>query len=199
MGRALLGGALALSLGACATTGPLPWAHDASSQSASDYAQTLKQWSRHSETYVDLEARMWLDATLLSPNFVAAQERQRGQLSGWRPAELQAALSEATQRAEGHTQILLSLVTNQYSWNALDFDHSPFSVHLIRADGQLLAPRRVQRVSEHEVSALRPLFPYIRPASVVYRLTFDALPQPRPISLRVAGSLGQAEVSWALQ
>lgn len=201
---AWLGFALWVGAAGCGAAGPVTWNPGPSStgpvaQDELDYADQRRLWTRHAENYFDLEARILVDATLFSPGFARALAQAEGELQGLTTAERAPRLAAAMAGAQRETAFLVAMVTNQFFWNDLDHPEGIFRAHLLTAEGKVLEPLGVERLEERQVVALRPLFPYIQMSSVVYRLRFPALAEPRPVTLRIAGTPGAVELTWELQ
>lgn len=195
---AILAGALSV-LAACGGQGPVTWKPDGSETAGQTYTELRKQWSRHAETYFDLEARILVDATLMAPGFAAALEKERAELEALTTAERAPRVAAAVAEAEAETVFVVSMVTNQYVWNDLDNEAGVFQARLVTSEGKVLEPLKVHRLTDREVGQLRPLFPYIPASGVVYRMRFPGLPEPRPVTLRISGTPGVAELVWELR
>ncbi len=191
MRRALI----ALALCACGGPSAPMLATDAPVRLPAAYEGALNRWTRGGEAYEEFVGRLFVRATWFSPAFAAAyaeraQERlalPTSEATGRREALVKTAAEEA--------RFILALNTHDPRWSDLGGEGSTLRVAIVQG-GEEIRPTSVEQVSDERQADLFPFFPYVGPLTTVYWVTFPQLPDPKRVTLRIAGPPAVVDLHW---
>ncbi|MCB9522052.1 MAG: hypothetical protein H6702_01560 [Myxococcales bacterium] len=192
--RALLVAGLGGLLLACGGPGPVRWRPDPAAQQGS-YEDQVAAWTRHGEAYQDLESRLLVDATLLSPAFAEAYAREEVEVLGLTGTEATDRVRGRVAQADTTQQFLVALVTNDLVWNDLDKPRPTLQVRLVKPDGQV-PPLSIRRLDLRALFSLKAYFPHVTPMHTLYWVTFPPRRGDEPVRLRFAGPPATVDLLW---
>jgi hypothetical protein len=194
-------------LGGCSTLPPRvgePPAQVADSQAEQAYHQVFDRWTRQTTIYDQLDNRMFLAATLQSPEFVKARVERLAAFEALPSADEQSLLqSQSADAAQGY-DFFFGVHTEKRRWNDLDRNPSLWRVALHTSAGEV-TPVLVERIQRPNVN-LRGIYVYLGDFWVGYRVRFPAaLPDGRPLVgpgetqlvLKLDSALGHAHLDFA--
>jgi hypothetical protein len=204
--RAMLALALVASLPSCSTVPPrvgeaparVP---DADKESA--YHELFDRWTRHTELYDALDTRMFVAATIQSPEFVTGRAQRMAEFQDLPAADAQALTARELAAEAGSYGFFLGVHTNDRKVNDLDRSQTIWRVALQTSAGEV-TPISIERVSRPDAN-LRAIFLYLSDFWVGYRVRFPAaLPDGRPLvapgeaalALRLDSALGHARLEF---
>jgi len=197
---------VALLLGGCSTLPPRvgePPAQVSNAQDEQAYHEVLDRWTRHTTIYDQLDNRMFLAATLQTPEFVKARVDRVAAFKGLPTADAQALLAHESAEASNGYTFFFGVQTEKRRWNDLDSDHSLWRVALHTGAGEV-TPVQIDRIDRPDVN-LRGLYFYLGDFWVGYRVRFpSALPDGRPLVspgetqlvVKVDSALGHAHLEF---
>ena len=187
---------LALLLASCAAPPPaLSW--DAPAPAA-PYRETLSAWTRSGERFEEMEGRLFVSATLLSPSFERARAAELAARLELTSAERRREEDGLVRRAQEQRLFFVALATQEHSHNDLRPRGSVFSAHLLVGE-QVLPATWITESTTQEQLALRFAFPFLSPLHQGYWVSFPGSPSAEQVSLRVSGLPGAVTLSWDLR
>ncbi len=191
---------LALLLTACVAPPPsLSWdAPAAPAAPAAPYREALSAWTRSGERFENMEGRLFVSATLLSPTFERARAAELAARLDLTASELRREEELLTRRAQEQRLFFVALATQEHSHNDLRPRGSVFSAHLL-VGGETLPATWITESTTQEQQALRFTFPFLSPLHQGYWVSFPISPDAEQLSLRVSGLPGAVTLSWDLR
>lgn len=201
--RWALAAAVALST-ACATGriprvpgDPPPAVSDGAAERA--YQAVLERYSASRAVYDNLDTKLFVQATWLSPRFSAERVRREGQFKAWPAAELEQKLAAEQQRLVEATEFFFAVHANDYRFDDFDRPNTMWRMVLV-VGGEELAPLSVERLGRTNFE-MRSYYSYMESFWVGYRVRFPsrALRAGEVMKLKVASALGQAELPFAAE
>lgn len=206
MRRALTGLAGALALTACSTAPPRvgePPPHVADAQAEQQYRSVYERWTKGTELYDLLDARMFLAATEQSPEFVTARSARMAEFEAMPPPDAQAYLArELADAAQGYG-FFVGVHTADSRVNDLDRPSTVWRLALASSAGEV-TPVSVERVSRLNAN-LRGVYLFLGDFWVGYRVRFPAaLPNGQPlvapgekeVQLKLDSAIGHARLTF---
>lgn len=190
---------LAVALAGCATgriprlgTDPPPADPDAAIESA--YQQTLERYTRSQGLYDLFDTRLFVHATWESGAFTEARVRRLARFRAMPVEEERAALEAERQRLRDVVEFHLAVHANDPKMDDFDRGNSMWRLALL-VDGREVAPQLVERIGRTTTDQ-RSIYTYMEPFWVGYRVRF-----PRPsgggaMTLKIASSVGRAELAF---
>jgi hypothetical protein len=159
------------------------------------YEASLNRWTRGGEAYEEFVGRLFVRATWFSPAFAVAYAERAQDRLGLAPSEAGARREALVKTSAEETRFLVALNTHDPRWSDLGGEESTLRVALVRGDAEI-APIAVQRVSDERQADLFPFFPYVGPLTTVYWVTFPPAPDPKHVTLRIAGPPAVVDMHW---
>lgn len=195
---------VALALCCCSSAPPRvgeppPRVADAAAEAS--YHQTFDRWTRHAEVYDVLDTRMFVAATLESPDFRRAKVERIATFQNMPNAARDAELSRELAAAEKSYEFFLGVHTPDPKINDFDRPWSIWRVALHTESGEV-TPTEIVRVGRPDANA-RGLYLYLGDFWIGYRVRFPVvLPDGRPtvgagereVALRLSSAVGKAEL-----
>ena len=195
MTRAIHGALALILLTAAAACGPVKVPLGANQTLSDDYEKVLKAYTRHEETYEYFESRVFVDATYFAPAFALAYAQQRTERLGLTVSEGQAERARLLERANSESRFFLAVVTNDFFWNDLDRKDGTLRARLI-VDGEAVAPIKITRLTDDDLSDLIPFFPYVTMLGRGYWAVFPRI-EGKDVQLRIAGAPAIIDLKWS--
>ncbi len=193
---------LMLGLTACGGMGTSTDTQTWAAQTQSDYSDALRNWTRKGQAFQDLEQRILVYATLLSPSFQADRARFEGKNLGLSQADIEARVEQATAEAEDSVQFFMVVSTFDSHWNNLDKAEHTFSLFLKSATGES-TPTSVKLLNKEEYTNAQLAFSYAEPLFKGYLVRFpkpeSTGTSPGDLTLRIAGAPALVELKWDLK
>lgn len=172
-----------------------------------DYEKQRERWTRNGKIIRQLDTTLRVHATCFAPEFTAAYVAHQAhvfKLSGEKRAELAKQLQS---RWEQVYVFFVAAATMDYDWNDFDSKRSVWNVSLVNDKDEQVAPQKITSESKNNANIVNS-FPFVGRFHRVYWFHFPkSLSDGRPLvrgstkrlSLRFAGPLGHATLSWQLR
>ncbi len=204
---------MASQLTACASAPPRPLLWDSgapsapsaprapsapSAPSARAYEELVDEWTRTGECFEDMEGRLFVSATLLSPTFERARAAQLSARQSLTRAEHRREEEGLTRRAQEQRLFFVALATQEHTHNDLRPRGSTFSAHLIIGDEAIPASWIIEATVQEQLS-LRFEFPFLSSLHRGYWVSFPAVEMGGVARLRVSGVPGAVTLSWDIK
>ena len=161
------------------------------------YEELVSDWTRTGECFEDMEGRLFVSATLLSPTFERARAAELSVRQSLTAAERRREEEGLTRRAQEQRLFFVALATQEHTHNDLRPRGSVFSAHLIVGE-EAIPPSWIIEATVQEQLALRFEFPFLSSLHRGYWVSFPAVPLSGLTRLRVAGIPGAVTLSWDL-
>jgi hypothetical protein len=162
------------------------------------YEKALDTWTRGGQSYEAFVGNVFARATWFSPAFTAAFTDRESELLGLPPAEAGARREEAVKKAEGETRFFLALNTRDPHWADLARPDATMRVVLRDGDHEI-QPLLIQPVSDTQQADLFPLLPYVGQLTTAWWITFPRAPDPKHVTLRLAGTPALVDLVWEVR
>jgi hypothetical protein len=174
------------------------------------YDRALSTWTRSAKVYRDLESRITVSATYLSPGFVEAMTAERVRVFAPTEAALAAWRKERSDEAAQSEVFFVSVETRDRDWNDLDRADSMWRLYLETDRGVKVPPARVVAV-RGQPPVLSHFFPHLGHFAIGYWVYFPRYPEyrdgeglPRPVvdaslswfKLRMRSPVAAVELTW---
>lgn len=171
---------------------PAPIDTDPAMESA--YQQTLERYTRSQGIFDFFDTRLFVHATWESTPFVEARVKRYARFRALPAEEERAALEAERQRLKDVVEFHLAIHANDPKMDDFDRPSSMWRLALV-VDGREATPELIERVGRTNTEQ-RSYYSYMEPFWVGYRVRF-----PRqgagPMTLKIASSVGKAELSFA--
>jgi len=200
----LLSAALAGSLVGCAVDAGFMGGQSLALESEG-YRQVLERWTKQHKVYRHFEAKIFVTATYLSPEFRKAWIARRTRLLGLPASETRALAADHSERERRFHEFVVAVYTGEHRWNDIDQKGSMWRLSLANDRGQEVAPVEVVR-QDLRSGDLQAYFPYITVFQQAYIVRFPQtiLELNAPIldgtvgsfSLRFLSGVAVAELEW---
>jgi hypothetical protein len=196
--RAAWAVAVALLLG-CASAriprvGGDPAPIDADPAMESAYQQTLERYTRSQGIFDFFDTRLFVHATWESAPFVEARVKRYARFRALPAEEERAALEAERQRLKDVVEFHLAVHANDPKMDDFDRQDSMWRLALV-VDGRETTPELIERIGRTNTEQ-RSYYSYMEPFWVGYRVRF-AKAGSGPMTLKIASSVGKAELSFA--
>lgn len=169
---------------------------EASGKSA--YRKVLKKYTRSDELYqnVGLYASISWHATLLCPDYLAAQAREASRIYHYDPVRQDAFLDAELSRVAGRTAFFLSFYAFDRKFADLSKKGSDWQLRLV-VGGHEYDPEKIERIDKPTMLQ-KWFYPYINLWSHHYIVTFppSAGVQTTGIAMEVRGPFGHGILKW---
>lgn len=162
-----------------------------------DYAREHKAWTRELQLVVDLETRLMLEATLLTPELAEAQALTLARARMDEPTVYEARRKELLDRSEAAWSLVLTTTGTEQSDDTLSIDGSQDWTVLMEADGRRLTPLSLEEVREPTADDVL-LYPQADRWARMWQITFER-EIATELVLIVAGPRGNGSLTWELQ
>jgi len=166
------------------------------------YQNVLARYSSRQEIYDGFDTRLFAGATLQTLAFREARVRRRAAFQALPQAKVDELLAqERAEAAQSHT-FFLGTHANDYKYQDFDFKNSIWRVALVTPAGEV-TPSRVRRLGRADLE-MRAYYPYTGVFWVGYEVQFPLAfsngqpvipPDTQQVTLRLASTLGQAELT----
>lgn len=167
---------------------PPPALDDAAAEKT--YRVLFESVSDHKAIYDGFDTRLFVAATLETPEFVDARVRRQGIFRRWTPAQLDEALTSERTRLDSFTEVFFAVHANDPKSDDFDKAKSIWTVGLT-AGATRLSPVSIKRVGRASLD-MRSIYAYVDTFWVGYRAQFPKVDTQGPIQFTVSSSLGQA-------
>jgi hypothetical protein len=173
---------------------PGPTVPDASEEKL--WSDLVDRFTDRKAIYDGLDTRVFMAATWQSPQFYQARVKRELEFQAAPAEEFGAALKAESARLNDITEFTLGVNFNDYRYEDFDKPGSIWRLTLVVGDAEL-TPLEVHRVGKANL-ARRALYPYLDTFWVEYVVRFRkvAVPPGAKLVLRVASSLGRAELEF---
>ena len=161
------------------------------------YHQAVEQWTRKGEDFEQLEGKLFVQATCLSPSFEAWRGAWHGVKRSLTQAEQDSVTLSLIQRSKHQLLFFVALATQEQGFNDLRQRGSALKAHLLVGD-QVLEPQWINELSSQERFSAPVDFPYLTPLYKGYWVSFPAQPTAKELSLRISSLLGTVTLRWTL-
>lgn len=178
---------------------------DVSATAASSYYDTLDEWTRSKRVYEQMDAKLFITATLKSSAFRAAYVEEYSGRFELDP-EMKASLKEREEAvSEEYVEFFFAAYTPVSEWNDFEEKDSIWRLYLDFGDEQRVSPVEVEKLDPMD-PLLREFFPYLDPWSRAYVVRFpvvevvDKAPGDdyEGLTLTVTGVKGRGELIWGI-
>ncbi|MCC6751006.1 MAG: hypothetical protein IT371_25340 [Deltaproteobacteria bacterium] len=203
-----IGFALLLAIAGCAEVAtPVSLTPPTAGYGPNDYPEVLGRWTRNARVLKQLDTALDAHATIFSPDFISAYVARRARIfklpreQHWRLEQ------ELLAQWRDSIPVVVSAATHDRSWNDFHRKNSVWRIALVNDRNEQVDAKEIRQ--EPQISAtIAELFPYVDRFSQFYWLRFPrVLPDGRPflaaearqLTLRFAGPLGLAELTWLLK
>ena len=197
-------GALLLALAGCVSTPPTlgeltPSLKDERQEQA--YEQVLSRFTGRAEVFNGFDTILFVAATLQTPAFRDARIHREAVFRALPEASVQQMLSQQMAEAARTHEFFMGVHVFDYHFDDFDRAGSIWTLHLVTPEGEV-GPVSVERVGRADAN-VRAYYPYMSTFWVGYRVRFPTtfadgrpviLPSTDKVTLRLASSLGKAEV-----
>jgi hypothetical protein len=201
--------ALLSLLGGCVTTPPTvgeqaPKLEDEQAEQA--YQSILEKYSGRKEIYDGFDTRVFAGATLQTPAFREARVRRRAAFQVLPENKVEQLLAEERAEAGQVHEFFLGVHLNDWRYADFDMKRSIWRIALVTPAGEV-TPSRIVRVGRADLE-MRSYYPYTGVFWVGWELHFPITlsngqpvipPGTQQVTLRMASSLGKAELTMAAQ
>lgn len=169
------------------------------------YQAVLERWTRRAEIYDGLDSRLFLAGTLQSWTFREARSRRVAAFRGLCASEVETLLGDERKAHAESIELVLGVHANERRWDDLARPASTWHVVLATESGEVAATS-VARMTKPWPN-LTALYPYLDTFWTGYTIRFPRAlpggapvvpPQAQKVTVRVASSLGKAELRWDL-
>lgn len=189
-----------LVLAGCATariprlgTDPPPVDPDPALESA--YQQTLERATRSQSVYDLFDTRLFVHATWESSAFSEARINRLARFRAMPIEEERSLLEAERQRLKDVVEFHLAVHANDPKMDDFDRVGSMWRVALV-ADGRELTPQSIERIGRTTTDQ-RSIYTYMEPFWVGYRVRFIKPGATTSMVLKIASSVGKAELSYS--
>ncbi len=169
------------------------------------YTETRKVWTRHVETYEDMESRLFVYATLKTEPFRRAWVLEYARIFALPDSQREQLLATELAELEEAWVVMIATATHEPSWNRLDPRDGIWDLRLEDDAGRFVRPTLVDRKRSSNPT-WRQLYPYMGDQYTLWEVRFPrVLPTGEPLAasgqavhLIVAGAPAQVKMSWKL-
>lgn len=172
---------------------PAPIDPDPAAESA--YQQTLERYTRSQGVFDFLDTRLFVYATWESTPFVEARVKRFARFRALPADEERAALEAERQRLKDVTEFHLAVHANEPKMDDFDRANSMWRLALL-VDGKETTPELIERIGRTSTEQ-RSYYSYMEPFWVGYRVRFPRPPGGGTMTLKIASSVGKAELTFA--
>jgi hypothetical protein len=187
---------IVLALGACARVPQVgekpPEAPD--SKAEGEYKDTLDRYTRHAEIYSGLDTRIFTAATLQSDAFVAARVKRQGLFQQIPPALVETRIEAERQRLANVREFFIGVHPNDSRFDDFDRRNSIWRLALVSGESEVI-PEKIERVGRATLD-MRSYYPFMGDFWVGYLVRFPKSQGAGPVTLKIASSLGRAEMQF---
>ena len=203
---------IVLGLGLFATTACAPKLRPASlfgptqPFEAKDYSSVLKTWTRSTKVYGSLDTKLFIDATLHSPEFRRVFALAFPDIYGQGGEVTRRELVDLSGGIEQYVNFFISAYTAETKWNDFNQPDSIWRLTLTSNEGIVVSPAQIIQV---KIDAnLKAVYPHIDGFDRAYLIRFPLTdPMQRlllkrdtqSLTLRAASALGVADLTWQLE
>jgi len=160
----------------------------------------LADWSRTGVAYEEFQSQVFVRGTLLSPIFSQAKAREMARRSGLSGNESAELATRLVAQAKARVRFFVAISTRDPYWNDLDQKKPTLRTRLYATDGQrAMEPSKITRLTDDEMSDMRPFFTYADRLTTGYILEFKAPDLRDNLRLTISGAPGLAELTWRLK
>ncbi|MEE2785769.1 MAG: hypothetical protein VX589_00420 [Myxococcota bacterium] len=182
---------------ACQTTRPIGW--DNQTLEPRPYAAQLNDWTRHEVSYHQIESRLFVHATCVSPTFASVYARENADRANMAASEAIALREKLVKEARTELKFIVSVATGDPYWNDMGGSKATLRASLTVDERlEMIKPVTVERLTPKQQADLRPFFEYLTPLSQAYVVTFPPFKGGKRLNLRIGGPPGVVELSWNL-
>jgi hypothetical protein len=160
------------------------------------YQTVLDKYTRSMAIYDHLDIRMFVRATVQSPEFSRARLEREAVFKSIPESEIKTRLTQEQLRLNAGAEIFLGVHANEPKHDDFNRANSMWRIALV-IDGREVTPSSVERVGRVNTE-MRSYYSYMESFWVGYRLRFEGvvLPEGRPYSLKLASAVGQAQLNF---
>ena len=173
---------------------------------AKDYRLVLKTWTRSTKVYSSLDTKLFIDATLHSPEFRRVFALAFPDIYGQGGEVTRRELVDLSGGIEQYVNFFISAYTADTKWNDFNQPDSIWRLTLSSNEGIVVSPAQIIQV---KIDAnLRAVYPHIDGFDRAYLIRFPLTdPMQRlllkrdteSLTLRAASALGVADLTWQLE
>lgn len=174
---------------------PAPRLPDDSAESS--YQKTVKGYTREQEVYKLFDTRMFVAVTYESWNFREARTRRLGAFQVWPEKLLSEKLASEKTAFDTQTEFFMGVHMNDKNHEDFDKKGSIWRIALVTPSGEV-TPTKIERVGRSTMD-MRAIYPYMYDFWIGYRLTFPKVELGEKATLRIASTVGQAELTFPTQ
>lgn len=173
---------------------------------AKDYLSVLKTWTRSTKVYGSLDTKLFVDATLHSPEFRRVFALAFPDIYGQGGEVTRRELVDLSGGIEQYVNFFISAYTAETKWNDFNQPDSIWRLTLSSDEGVVVSPAQIIQV---KIDAnLKAVYPHIDGFDRAYLIRFPLTdPMQRlllkrdtqSLTLRAASALGVADLTWDLE
>ncbi len=173
---------------------------------AKDYSSVLKTWTRSTKVYGSLDTKLFIDATLHSPEFRRVFALAFPDIYGQGGEVTRRELVDLSGGIEQYVNFFISAYTAETKWNDFNQPDSIWRLTLTSNEGIVVSPAQIIQV---KIDAnLKAVYPHIDGFDRAYLIRFPLTdPMQRlllkrdtqSLTLRAASALGVADLTWQLE
>ena len=173
---------------------------------AKDYSSVLKTWTRSTKVYGSLDTKLFIDATLHSPEFRRVFALAFPDIYGQGGEVTRRELVDLSGGIEQYVNFFISAYTAETKWNDFNQPDSIWRLTLSSNEGIVVSPAQIIQV---KIDAnLKAVYPHIDGFDRAYLIRFPLTdPMQRlllkrdtqSLTLRAASALGVADLTWQLE
>ena len=173
---------------------------------AKDYPSVLKTWTRSTKVYGSLDTKLFIDATLHSPEFRRVFALAFPDIYGQGGEVTRRELVDLSGGIEQYVNFFISAYTAESKWNDFNQPDSIWRLTLTSNEGIVVSPAQIIQV---KIDAnLKAVYPHIDGFDRAYLIRFPLTdPMQRlllkrdtqSLTLRAASALGVADLTWQLE
>ena len=201
---------LLILFSACGPTAPV--LGPATAGATPDYDDALATWTRRARVYRNLESRVIVAATYLSPRFLAAMASEHERIFAPTASELEAWSASQEDESSRCEVFFLAVSTANREWNDLDLHGSIWKLYLETDRGDKVSPTRIVSVRGRPPVVAR-FFPDLGHFGEGYRVYFPRYPEhgdrgglPRPVidpslswfRIKMRSPVAAVDLTWEL-
>ena len=170
-----------------------------------DYHTVYERWTRHEKVTHQTESVLEVWATFKSRDYREGFVAHYAEAYSLNAADREALVQSQREAADGYYEFLLTAQSANYRWNDLEKKSSPWRVTLVDGSGNEITPEEF-KVEKLPDMFEREFFPVKTPFTKTYLARFAraggkdesfAGDRTGVITLRLAGPLGHADMTWA--
>lgn len=165
------------------------------------WLQQVQQHTREEVLIEQLDVRLMMSATLLSPSLLEAEALEQARVYRYPAEQVRARVEEARARAQASQQLLVWVSAREP--RLAELESGLWRVVLVDSSGQQVEPLSVERIRKPSI-ALRDFYPQLSPLGLTYTLKFPPRApsgklwsQEPTVLLQVSGTQGALRVAWA--